>query len=277
MAKRLPVSGLLFWAANAGRPAPDAPCAAGIPGFGISSKSGRRRQGPRRKDSTRLAMTTTLKIDFVSDVSCPWCAIGLKALDQALARVGRDITAELHFQPFELNPQMVPEGQEITEHITQKYGITPAQADANRENIRARGAALGFRFAMADEPGGGRSRIYNTFDAHRLLHWAGTVGPRQQRALKEALFKAYFTDGQSPASHEVLVRVAGEVGLDSAQAREILASDAYADAVREREQFYLTQGIHSVPAVIINDRHLISGGQPAEVFEQALRQIAAAG
>jgi predicted DsbA family dithiol-disulfide isomerase len=222
-------------------------------------------------------MTTLLKIDFVSDVSCPWCVIGLKSLDQALARVASDITAELHFQPFELNPGMGPQGQEITEHITQKYGITPAQAHANRENIRARGAEVDFKFSAADEPGGGRHRIYNTFDAHRLLHWAELVGADQQKALKEALFKAYFTDGQSPASHDVLARVAGEAGLDAVRAREILTSDAYADEVREREQFYLNQGIHSVPAVIINDRHLISGGQPAEVFEQALRQIAAAG
>ena len=221
-------------------------------------------------------MTTALKIDFVSDVSCPWCVIGLKALDEAIARVGGDVKTEIHFQPFELNPKMAAEGQEITEHITQKYGITPAQANANRENIRARGAELGFKFSMADEPGGGRSRIYNTFDAHRLLHWAEAEGPGLQKALKEALFKAYFTDGQSPGSHDVLVRVAGEVGLDTVKAREILASSIYADEVREREQFYLGQGVHSVPAVIINDRHLISGGQPVEVFEQALRQIAAA-
>jgi predicted DsbA family dithiol-disulfide isomerase len=222
-------------------------------------------------------MTTTLKIDFVSDVSCPWCVIGLKSLDQALERVKGDINAELHFQPFELNPKMAPEGQEITEHITEKYGITPAQAQANRENIRARGAQVGFKFSMADEPGGGRSRIYNTFDAHRLLHWAELESPAKQKVLKEALFKAYFTDGQSPASHDVLVSAAVSAGLDEARARAVLASDEYADDVREREQFYLTQGIHSVPAVIINDRHLISGGQPAEVFEQALRQIAAAG
>lgn len=220
-------------------------------------------------------MTTTLKIDFVSDVSCPWCAIGLKSLDQALERVRGDISAELHFQPFELNPKMAPEGQEITEHITEKYGITPAQAHANRENIRARGAQVGFKFSMADEPGGGRSRIYNTFDAHRLLHWAELESPAKQKVLKETLFKAYFTDGQSPASHDVLVKAAVSAGLDEARAREVLASDEYAADVREREQFYLTQGIHSVPAVIINDRHLISGGQPAEVFEQALRQIAA--
>ena len=220
-------------------------------------------------------MTTVLKIDFVSDVSCPWCVIGLKALDQALARVQTDITAELHFQPFELNPQMSAEGQEITEHLTQKYRITAAQADSNRENIRLRGAELGFKFSRADEPGGGRSRVYNTFNAHRLLHWAETVSLQKQRALKEALFKAYFTDGQSPGSHDVLMRLATEVELDAAQAQAVLASNAYADEVREREQFYLNQGIHSVPAVIINDRQLISGGQPVEVFEQAFRNIAA--
>ena len=222
-------------------------------------------------------MTTTLKIDFVSDVSCPWCVVGLRALDQALERVKGEVRAELHFQPFELNPGMAAEGQEITEHITQKYGITPEQADANRENIRRRGAELGFKFSAASEPGGGRHRIYNTFDAHRLLHWAELEGATQQKALKEALFKAYFTDGQSPASHEVLVRAAAEAGLDATRAGEVLSSGAYADEVREREQFYLHQGIHSVPAVIINDRHLISGGQPPEVFEQALRQIAAQG
>ena len=220
-------------------------------------------------------MTTVLKIDFVSDISCPWCVIGLRALDQAIARVGSEITTDIHFQPFELNPKMGAEGQEITEHITQKYGISPAQADANRENIRKRGADVGFKFAMADEPGGGRSRIYNTFDAHRLLHWAQTQGPGLQKALKEALFKAYFTDGQSPALHDVLVHTAIEAGLDGAKARDVLQAGDYADDVREREQFYLSQGISSVPAVIINDRHLISGGQPVEMFEQALRQIAA--
>ena len=220
-------------------------------------------------------MTTHLKIDFVSDVSCPWCVIGLRALDQALERVKDEVQAELHFQPFELNPGMPAEGQEITEHITQKYGITVNQANANRENIRQRGAQLGFKFSSASDAGGGRHRIYNTFDAHRLLHWAALEGAGLQKALKEALFKAYFTDGQSPASHEVLARVAGEVGLDAERAREVLASNTYADEVRERAWFYLNQGIQSVPAVIINDRHLISGGQPPEVFEQALRKIAA--
>jgi predicted DsbA family dithiol-disulfide isomerase len=225
-------------------------------------------------------MTTHLKIDFVSDVSCPWCVIGLRALDEALARVQGDISAELRFQPFELNPAMGPGGQDITEHITEKYGITEAQVQANRENIRARGAALGFIFSMGSAADGatspGRSRIYNTFDAHRLLHWAELEDLGKHRALKEALFSAYFTNGQSPASRDVLVQLATDVGLDATRAREILATDAYALEVREREQFYQNSGINSVPAIIINERHLISGGQPTEVFEQALRQIAAA-
>lgn len=216
-------------------------------------------------------MTTTLKIDFVSDVSCPWCAIGLRSLQTALDQVAPEVSAQVHFQPFELNPQMGPEGQEIVEHLTEKYGISPAQVDSNREAIRARGAAVGFEFGM-----GKRSRIYNTFDAHRLLHWAHEVaGAEVQQALKMALFKAYFTEGEDPSQRSVLVACAQQVGLDGTQAGAVLDGGAYAEAVREREQFYTQHGIHSVPAIIINDRHLISGGQPPEVFAQALRQLAA--
>jgi predicted DsbA family dithiol-disulfide isomerase len=212
-----------------------------------------------------------MKIDFVSDVSCPWCAIGLIALEQALARVAPQIQATLHFQPFELNPAMPPEGQDIVEHITQKYGISAEQVAANAEAIRQRGAALGFEFGQ-----GRRKRIYNTFDAHRLLHWAGLQDAALQRALKHALFKAYFTEGQSPADAEVLVRAAAEAGLDGEAARAVLARGDHAAEVREAEAYYQHQGIHAVPAVIIDDRHLISGGQPVEVFERALRQLAAA-
>ncbi len=213
-------------------------------------------------------MNTPMKIDFVSDVSCPWCVIGLKALEAAIARLGGEVKTEIRFQPFELNPQMPPGGQDIDEHLAEKYGATPEQSEQTREMIRARGEEAGFTFAMAK-----RSRIYNTFDAHRLLHWAELEG--RQLALEHALFKAYFTDGENPGAHEVLIRVAGEVGLDAARATEILSSDEYAAEVRERERFYLDQGISAVPAVIVNDRHLIQGGQPAAVFEQALRRIAA--
>ncbi|MFZ6708705.1 DsbA family oxidoreductase [Undibacterium sp. TC9W] len=211
-------------------------------------------------------MSKEIRIDFVSDVSCPWCIIGLKSLEKAIDQIGDDAKVDLHFQPFELNPTMVPEGQDIAEHLAEKYGASQEQTIKNREMIRARGAELGFEFNMAT-----RSRIYNTFDAHRLLHWAETQG--HQHALKVALFELYFSKGESPASHEALLRVAGEVGLDTAEAARILASDAYAAEVRETETFYHQQGINSVPAIIINERHLISGGQPPEVFERALRQI----
>ncbi len=213
---------------------------------------------------------TPMKIDFVSDVSCPWCAIGLSALEQALARVQGEVRAQVHFQPFELNPQMPPGGQDVTEHLTQKYGSTPEQQAQIRETIRQRGADVGFTFRPE-----GRGRIYNTFDAHRLLHWAESAGEGRQHALKKALLEAYFTQGQSPESHEVLLGAVRAAGLDAARAQAILASDEFAAEVRAQEQFYLNAGIHSVPAVIINDRHLISGSQPVEVFEQALRRIAA--
>jgi predicted DsbA family dithiol-disulfide isomerase len=209
-----------------------------------------------------------IRIDFVSDVSCPWCVIGLKALEQALERVADVAQADLHFQPFELNPQMGPEGQDIGEHIAEKYGATPEQQEQSREMIRQRGEDVGFTFNMSK-----RGRIYNTFDAHRLLHWAELKG--RQRELKMALFEAYFTRGEDPSSHEVLLKVVEQVGLDRGDAMLILASNTYAVEVREREKLYHRAGINSVPAIIINQLHLISGGQPPEVFEQALRQIVA--
>ncbi|MDP2015269.1 DsbA family oxidoreductase [Hydrogenophaga sp.] len=216
-------------------------------------------------------MTTSLKIDFVSDVSCPWCAVGLGALEEALGKLQGEVSAELHFQPFELNPQMGAQGQDIGEHLTQKYGSTAAQQVQIRETIRARGAEVGFAFNPE-----GRGRIWNTFDAHRLLHWAELDGaPGQQHALKKALLAACHTRSEAMGDHGVLLACVREVGLDEARAQAILASDEFAQAVRERESFYTSVGIHSVPAVIVNDRHLISGGQPAAVFEQALRQIAA--
>ena len=213
-------------------------------------------------------MTAALKIDFVSDVSCPWCVIGLKSLEQALGNLGAEVTADIHFQPFELNPQMAPEGEDIVEHIGKKYGSTPEQMEASREGIRARGVELGFTFDMEK-----RGRIYNTFDAHRLLHWAELEG--KQIDLKRALFAAYFTDGRNPSDHNVLIDVASKVGLDAEQAKEILASDHYAAEVRQREQLFGQLGIRAVPSVIVNDKYLIQGGQPVAVFEQALRKIAA--
>ena len=209
----------------------------------------------------------SVKIDFVSDVVCPWCVIGLRSLEQALQQLDGKVDATIHFQPFELNPQMVPEGEDIVEHIRKKYGSTPEQFANNQENIRKRGEALGFAFRMDK-----RSRTYNTFDAHRLLHWADLEG--KGRAMKHALFDAYFTDGANVGDRKVLVSAAKKAGLSTDRANQILASKEFADDVRKQEQFYIASGIQGVPAVIVNDRHLISGGQPPEVFAQAISQIA---
>jgi predicted DsbA family dithiol-disulfide isomerase len=213
-------------------------------------------------------MTTQLKIDIVSDISCPWCIIGYQALNQALFNLAPDIRANITWQPFELNPQMPKEGQDITEHITQKYGITVEQSEQNREAIRERGLSVGYKFGNR---GGGR--IYNTFDAHRLLHWAYELG--KQTELKLALFDLYFQQSGDPSEHRQLLTVVESIGLDGAEAKNILDSDKYTADVRKQQQFYQSAGVSSVPAVIINDKHLISGGQPTETFEQALKQIAA--
>jgi predicted DsbA family dithiol-disulfide isomerase len=207
-----------------------------------------------------------MKIDFVSDVVCPWCAVGLNSLEIALARLGDSIPVDLHFQPFELNPAMPAQGEDALQHLAKKYGKSPAELAQGREGLRRRGAEVGFTF-------GERPRVWNSFNAHRLLHWAGLEG--RQRELKHALLAAYHTHAQNPGDAQVLVRLAGEVGLDVARARAILESDEYAAEVRESERHWQALGINAVPSMVINGRHLIQGGQPPEVIEQALRQVAA--
>lgn len=220
--------------------------------------------------STARPMT----IDFVSDVSCPWCVVGLGGLETALERVGDLVQAEITFQPFELNPQMAPEGDNIVEHIGRKYGSTPAQSAANRVMIRERAAEAwtGFEMRMGED-----SRIWNTFDAHRLLHWAESDAgvPGAQGRLKKALFEANFTRGLNPGDHGVLADAAEAAGLDRAEAQAVLASARYVAETRAAEDLWRSRGINSVPAVIIDGKYLISGGQPAEAFEQAIRTIAA--
>jgi predicted DsbA family dithiol-disulfide isomerase len=212
-------------------------------------------------------MKTQLKIDFVSDVSCPWCIIGLRNLQTGLSSLADTVDHDIVFRPFELNPSMQPEGQNIVEHIAQKYGSTHEQSVAARAMIRDRAAAVGF--TMINDDG---SRIYNTFDAHRLLHWARTQG--LQQALKEALFELYFTNRGDPSNHEALALVARAVGLDPVEAKAILSSARYADEVRREEQLWRSRGISSVPAIVVNERYLISGSRSPEEFEQALRDIA---
>jgi predicted DsbA family dithiol-disulfide isomerase len=211
-----------------------------------------------------------LRIDFISDVSCPWCAIGLQSLQRAIDKVDGEIEVALRFQPFELNPQMPPEGEDAIAHLTGKYGISAEQAVSNGESIRQRGAQLGFVFDM-----GRRRKIYNTFDAHRLLYWAGQQNPASQLALKQALLRAYFTEGRDVSSHEVLAEVAEQAGLDGAQAREVLASGRYGKEVRGLEETQTAKGIRAVPSVILDGRLLVQGGQAPEVFEKALRHAAA--
>ena len=218
-------------------------------------------------------MAITLKIDFVSDIACPWCAVGLFALEKALERLEGEVQADIRFHPFELNPHMGPGGQDLGEHLTQKYGSTAEQQAKIRETINARGAEVGFAFAP-----GGRGRVYNTFDAHRLLAWAETQeevqGEGAQRRLKKALLAAYQGRAERIEDHEVLLAVVAGAGLNVEAAREVLVSGAYGEQVRAEEELYQRSGIQSVPAIIINDQYLISGGQPVDIFEDSLRQIA---
>jgi len=209
-----------------------------------------------------------MRIDFVSDVACPWCAIGMTALENALTRIGSDLAVEVYLQPFELNPTMPAEGADTEEYLRAKYGLSAEQLTSGQVRLAERGAAEGFVF-------GPRKRIWNTFDAHRMLFWAGVEGaPGTQRALKRALLAAYHGEGRNPGAADVLLELAERVGLPAARAREVHASGAFADEVRAAERFWQELGIHSVPAVVVERRHLISGGQPSAVFEQALRQIA---
>lgn len=214
-----------------------------------------------------MILKPTLNIDFVSDVACPWCAIGLNSLEEALRRTADVLQVDITFQPFELNPGMAADGENMAEHIARKYGTTPQQSAASRELVRSRAAEVGFAFNASD-----RSRVYNTFDAHRLLHWAKIMG--RQRELKHALFKANFSDDENVSDVNVLAEVAASAGLDIQEATAVLRSARYVDEVRAAEQAWLSRGINSVPGIVINSKWLISGGQPPEAFEKALRDVA---
>lgn len=212
-------------------------------------------------------MEKRIRIDFISDVSCPWCIVGLRSLENALEHLSAEVTADIHFQPFELNPDMPPDGQDVDVHLMEKYGLSREQYEQGNELMSARGAEVGFTFRMDK-----RSRIFNTFDAHRLLHWAGSEG--RQLALKHALFKAYFTEGDDPSDHETLASSAASAGLDPDRAREILSANKYINEVRERERYYRDLGINVVPSIIFNERDLIRGAQSVAMFEKEIRKIA---
>jgi predicted DsbA family dithiol-disulfide isomerase len=213
-------------------------------------------------------MTTppqTLQIDIVSDVVCPWCIIGYRQLEQALAASGT--AHEIHWHPFELNPDMPPEGQNLAEHLAEKYGASAEQSKQNRARISQVGAELGFEFSFSDD-----MRMHNTFNVHQLLHWAEQQG--RMHDLKQALFAAHFTHRRNLSDDAVLADVAAEIGLDRVEALAVLADQRFAAVVREAEHYWQSQGISGVPAIIFNQRHLVSGAQGVENFTRVLAQLA---
>jgi predicted DsbA family dithiol-disulfide isomerase len=210
-------------------------------------------------------MTNPLRIDIVSDVMCPWCIIGYRQLSQALAAVGTD--HEIHWHPFELNPQMPPEGQNTRDHIIEKYGSTPEQSEQSRQHMTALADELGFDFEWTED-----SRMHNTFNTHQLLHWAGTQGRKHD--LKLALFTAHFTDQRNLSDNAVLADIAAETGLDRAQAAAVLDDQRFANDVRSAEEYWQQQGISGVPAVVFDQKHLITGAQGVDNYTNILSQLA---
>ncbi len=206
-----------------------------------------------------MSETPVITVDIVSDVVCPWCIIGYKKLEKAMAQFEGKARFELAWHAFELNPAMPPEGQSINEHMAQKYGATPEQSRANRERLRSAGNDLDFEFSYHEN-----MRMVNTFDAHRLLHWAGDTA--KQTALQLALFKAHFTDGMDVSDHQVLGEIAASVGLDEKRARDLLSSDMFAAEVRAVEAEWQDRFITGVPAFIFNKKFMVPGAQEAEVF-----------
>jgi len=209
-----------------------------------------------------------LDITFVSDVACPWCAIGLASIDQALGRLGAEVEATVAVEPFELNPDMGAAGEAVVPYLARKYGRTPEEVAQVQARIRESGAAVGFAF-------GKREHVWNTFDAHRMLHWASLEGRAVE--LKRALLHAYHGEGRNPGAHDVLVELAASVGLDPARARQVLESGEYAAEVRERERHWVQGGVSGVPFIVVNGKYAIEGAQPPDALEQAFRQIAQEG
>lgn len=210
-------------------------------------------------------MSKTLHIDIVSDVMCPWCIIGYRQLSKALDAAGTD--HEIHWHPFELNPQMPSEGQNTREHITEKYGSTPEQSEQSRQQMKALAADLGFDFEWTKD-----SRMHNTFNTHQLLHWANNQG--RMHDMKMALFTAHFTDQRNLSDDAVLADVAAEIGLDRVEAAAVLDDQRFANDVRSAEQFWQQQGISGVPAVVFNRKHLVTGAQGVENYTSILSQLA---
>jgi len=214
-------------------------------------------------------MKPTIKIDFVSDVACPWCAVGLGNLNQAMAALSEKVNFEVHFRPFELNPNMPHGGQDATEHLTEKYGLTVEQVKSNQANIRAKALKAGFVFHPDS-----RKRVYNTFNAHRLLYWAAKEYDLQKQAdLKKELLNTYFCLAVNLDDQDNLIDAVIRAGLDKERAQEILKGKEFSKEVREEESTFTGAGISSVPSIILNNQYLLQGAQPPESFLSAFEQL----
>ncbi len=200
----------------------------------------------------------------MSDVVCPWCIIGFRQLERALEAQGLD--AEIHWHPFESNPDMGIQGQELREHVAEKYGSTPEQSTATRPRLSALGTSLDFPMDYFEG-----MRIWNTFKAHRLLHWAGEAG--KGTALKRVLFESYFQRRERVADPEILIAAAGRAGLEESEARAVLEEGRLADAVRQLEAFWAERGIQGVPAMIFQGRYLLSAAQGEDRYAAFLAQL----
>jgi predicted DsbA family dithiol-disulfide isomerase len=205
-----------------------------------------------------------LRIDIISDVMCPWCIIGYRQL--AIALEDSNVDHEIHWHPFELNPNMLAEGQDVGEHLAEKYGTTPAESEANRANMTALGKELGFEFNFVDG-----FRMHNTFNTHQLLHWANEQGRKND--LKQALFAAHFTNARNLSDNAVLVDIATEIGLDRDEATAVLSDQKFASNVRQEQKFWTQQGISGVPAVVFDSQHLVTGAQGVDNFKSILNQL----
>jgi predicted DsbA family dithiol-disulfide isomerase len=207
---------------------------------------------------------TPLRIDIISDVMCPWCIIGYRQLSKALEATGT--AHEIHWHPFELNPDMPQAGQNMREHIMEKYGSTAEESALNRQQMVKVGDDLGFDFQFTED-----TRMHNTFNTHQLLHWANTQ--ERMHDLKQALFTAHFTNGRDLSDAKVLADIAGEIGLDRTEALAVLEDQRYADQIRQEENFWIKQGIRGVPAVVFERQHLVTGAQGVDNFTNILKQL----
>lgn len=209
-------------------------------------------------------MTKPLRIDIISDVMCPWCIVGYRQLSAALEATGT--AHEIHWHPFELNPDMPQEGQNLREHIMQKYGSSLEESEQSRQHLKTLGSDLGFDFQFSDG-----SRMHNTFNTHQLLHWANTQ--KRMDDLKQALFIAHFTNALDLSDNAVLADIAGEIGLDRTEALAVLDDQRYASQIRQEENFWTKQGIRGVPAVVFDRQHLVTGAQGVDTFTSILTQL----